>query len=438
MKRNKMIASVVTFALLFLSAFSFSGKQAEAAQAPLNLEVKSAIMIEASTGRVLYKINENMALPPASMSKMMTELLVLEAVQKGTKKWDDIVTTDEYGHFLGKYGGSRVFLAMGERRTVKEMYEAMAIYSANDATAMLAEFLGGSEANFVKMMNQKAKQLGMTQTHFVTSTGFPVNELKQFAPPNATGDNMMSARDAAILARTIITKHPEALQVSSTPKKVFREGEKNPVMMANWNWMLPGLVYQYQGVDGLKTGHTDEAGYCFTGTAVRNGMRVITVIFGATSEAKRFGETAKLMNYGFSNFKMQTILPKDQPLKGFETVNVKKGKDLKVGAAPEKDLAFPVRIGEENKYKPVVTFNDVNAPVKKGQPIGKVTVQYSGQDVNEYITPDAGKNAGVNMVATDNVDEAGWIRLFFRAINHLVGSLFSGLAHSISGWFHKG
>lgn len=430
---KRITSTVLSFVLLFLVAFS-AGNKVEAAPIGINLEVKSAIMVEATTGRVLYKMNENTPLPPASMTKMMTELLVLEAIKNGKFTWDDKVTTSEYGHFMGKYGGSRVFLAMGEERTVRELYEAMAIYSANDATVMLAEFIAGTEENFAKMMNQKAADLGMENSHFLTSSGFPAEELGEYRP-NIEGDHVMSARDAAILAREIITKYPEALEIAKIPKKIFREGEANPVVMANWNWMLPGLVYEFQGVDGLKTGHTDAAKYCFTGTAVRNGMRVITVIFGAESEAKRFAETKKLMTYGFNNYKMETLVSKDKPIEGFAEAEVKKGKELQVGVVPEKDLVFPIRPDEKDLYKTTATVNDVIAPVKKGQPIGKVTVQYSGKDVNEYITPEVEKNAGVNLVAEQEVEEAGWIRLFFRAIKNFVAGIFGGLVESITGLF---
>ena len=431
--KRRVLAFFLSITLLFLFTIT-PYHRADAAPIGINLEVRSAIMVEASTGRVLYKMNETVALPPASMTKMMTELLVLEYIKNGKIKWDDKVRTSEYGHWMGKYGGSRVFLALGEERTVLELYEAMAIYSANDATVMLAEYIAGTEENFVHMMNKKAAELGMDTAHFVTSSGYPADELGQYRP-NIEGDHVMSAKDAAILAREIITKYPEALEISKIPKKVFREGESNPVLMANWNWMLPGLVYQFDGVDGLKTGHTDAAKYCFTGTAVKNGMRLITVIMGAENEAKRFGETQKLMTYGFNNYSMETLVGKDQPLEGATEAEVKKGKELKVPVVPEKALVFPVRPDEKDQYKPVVNLNEVIAPVEKGQAIGNVTVEYTGEDVNEYLRPGDEKSASVNLVAQDQVEEAGWIRLFFRAIKNFIGGIFGGLVDKVTGWF---
>lgn len=424
------LASILTLALLFTLVLPM-GNQTEAAPVGINLEVKSAIMVEASTGRVLYKMNENEALPPASMTKMMTELLTLEAIKSGKISWDDKVTTSEYGHWMGRYGGSRVYLGLGEIRTVRELYEAMAIYSANDATVMLAEHISGTEENFVALMNQKAAELGMENSHFVTSSGFPASELGHYAP-NVEGDNLMTAKDSAILAREIITKHPEALQISSIPRKYFR-GEDSPqkVRMDNWNFMLPSLVYGFEGVDGLKTGHTDAAKYCFTGTAERNGMRIITVVMGAETEAKRFAETKKLMTHGFNNFKMQTIAAKGTEIEGFETVEVKKGKELEAVAVLDRDLVVPIRIDDESNYKPVVTTQEVIAPVEKGQSIGKVSVEYSGEDLNEYLRPVDKEQDTVALVAKEEVEEAGWIRLFFRAIKSFVAGLFD----SITGMF---
>ncbi|WP_240689172.1 D-alanyl-D-alanine carboxypeptidase family protein [Ammoniphilus sp. YIM 78166] len=432
MKYNnkKPLAALLTLALMFLFVFPM-GNPAQAAPADINLEVKSAIMVEAKTGRVLYKMNEDEALPPASMTKMMTELLVLEAVKSGKITWEDPVKTSEYGHWMGRYGGSRVYLGLGEVRTVKELYEAMAIYSANDATVMLAEHISGTEENFAKLMNQKAADLGMVNSYYVTSTGYPASGLKQFLP-NAEGDNLMTAKDSAILAREIITKYPEALEISSIPRKFFR-GEDSPqkVRMDNWNFMLPSLVYGFEGVDGLKTGHTDAAKYCFTGTAERNGMRIITVVMGAQTEAKRFAETRKLMTHGFNNFKMQTVATKGQAIEGFETVDVKKGKELLASAVSEVDMAVPVRIGEEDKYKPVVVTEEVIAPIEKGQSIGKITVEYTGEDPYEFLRPVDQEQATVNLVAQEEIEEAGWIRLFFRAIKNFIGGIFD----SITGMF---
>ncbi|WP_232698957.1 D-alanyl-D-alanine carboxypeptidase family protein [Brevibacillus daliensis] len=396
--------------------------------ANLDLKVSSAFMIEASTGKVLYSINPDTPLPPASMTKMMTEYLVMEAVKNNKIKWTDQVPVSEFAFYIAKMSDSSgVYLNMGETHTVKDLYEAMAIASANDATALLAERVGGSETNFVSMMNKKAQELGMTNTYFATSSGLPVTSLGQYAPAADTSkDTVMSARDAAILAQRLITDYPESLEISKKSRYVFREGQPNASKLANNNWMLPGLPSEYQGVDGLKTGFTDEAQYCFTGTAQRDGMRVITVVMGAGSKLKRFEETKKLMNYGFSTFKLKETLGKGVPVPGFENAPVKKGVELEVPAVTKETVNILTKVGEETKATPKVVYNDLTAPIKKGDVIGKVYFETEGN--NGALKKD-GQAEGIDLVAAEDVEEGSWIRLFFRSIGQFISDLF----HSIIG-----
>ncbi len=416
-------------AILSLSLLGAGGASAAEAQPALNLAVKSAILVEATSGKILYKTNEDQPLPPASMTKMMTEFLVLEALKQKKISWDEKVPVSEYAFFIARMDDSAgVYLNMGEEHPVKELYKAMAIASANDATVLLAEKVGGSEANFVQMMNQKAKELGMKNTHFVTCTGLPVNELGQYAPPSPDGsDNVMSARDAAILARALIRTFPEALEYSKIPSFVFREGSKNPIPKKNYNWMLPGLLNEYPGVDGLKTGYTAEAKYCFTGTAERDGMRLISVVMGADSETKRFVETKKLFDYGFSTYKLVKKAEKGAPIQGYETAPVKKGVDLTVPAVTGDTVMVLSKIGEDNTLKPTVTFNDLTAPVKKGQVIGKVMYKADKDSGADYLTPEDAQNGGFDLVADQDVEEAGWLRLFFRSIIQFIGNMIHGI-----------
>ena len=267
---RKFIASILSFTLLFLTTF-ITGNKAEAAPI-LNIQAKSTILIEATTGKILYQSNIDEPLPPASMTKMMTEYLIMEAIKNGKLTWDEQISNTPYGFYLAQKGDSSS-IGLGERetRTVRELYEAMAIYSANDATVVLAERVGGSEPNFVKMMNDKAKELGMTNTQFFTSTGYPISDLGEFKPPADDSQHVMSARDTAILASHLIKDYPDSIKISSIPKKTFRPGEPLEREMSNYNWMLPGLISGYQGVDGLKTGYIDIAGYCFAGTAEEMG-----------------------------------------------------------------------------------------------------------------------------------------------------------------------
>lgn len=407
-------------------AVSFKAEAAPV-QANLNLAVKSAILVEASSGKILYKYNENQPLPPASMTKMMTEYLVLEAIKKNKIKWDESVPVSEYAFFVAKMSQSAgVYLNMGESHTVKELYKAMAIASANDATVLLAEKVGGSEANFVSMMNAKAKELGMTQTFFATSTGLEADSLGQYSPQTGGKDNVMSARDAAILARALIRDFPESLEYSKIPELVFREGQPNEIRTKNNNWMLPGLPSYYPDIDGLKTGYTSAAMYCFTGTAKRNDMRLISVVMGTDSKLKRFAETKKLMDYGFSNFKLVKVADAGKTIKGYENAAVKKGVDLSVPAVAKSDVMVLTQVGSDAKFVPSVTFKDLTAPVKKGQEIGTVTYQVAGEQA-EYLLPSDATGNGVPLVAGKEVEEASWIRLFFRSIIQFFVNIFNNV-----------
>ncbi|WCN37856.1 D-alanyl-D-alanine carboxypeptidase family protein [Aneurinibacillus uraniidurans] len=436
-KLTKTFFIAVAFLLAFLPAMLVPSGQvwAQAATPTLNLNVKSAILVEAKTGKILYKYNENQPFAPASMTKMMTEYLLLEAIKNKKVTWDQKVTADEYAAFLGKPGGSSVLLALGEQHTVRELYEAMAIYSANDATYLIAKTVGGSEADFVKMMNKKAKEFGMTQTYFATATGFPLKDLGQFAPPSDRGDNVMSARDAAILAKELITTYPELLETTKIPHKMFREGTPHPLKMDNWNWMLPTLVKQYPGADGLKTGHTDDAGYCFTGTAERNGIRVISVVMGTNSFLSRFTETAKLFDYGFSNYKMVPLLAKGSQVPGGEKATVSKGTDKEIELVTGQDLVYPVRNGEEKAYKPKAVVKEATAPIKQGQALGTVKLVGANGQADEFLRPVDEQKAGGTLVAKNDVEEAGWLRLTFRAIIDFIGGLFGSLGGLIKGLF---
>ncbi|MGO0058462.1 D-alanyl-D-alanine carboxypeptidase family protein [Brevibacillus fluminis] len=430
--KNKIGKAVLAVAFLTTTMVAGTATTASAAvpQANLDLAVKSAILVEASTGKILYQNNPDVPLPPASMTKMMTEYLVMEAIKENKIKWDQKVKVSDYAFYIAKKSDSSgVYLNSGEEFTVGDLYQAMAIVSANDATVLLAETVGGSEPNFVVEMNKKAQELGMKNTHFLTSSGLPASELGPYAPADTSNDNVMTARDAAILARALIRDYPDALKYSQIPRLTFRPGQKNELKKANYNWMLKGLPAEYPGADGLKTGSTEQAKYCFTGTAQRDGMRLISVVMGAETEMKRFAETKKLFDYGFSNFKLTKKQAANTPVAGFESVPVKKGVELNVPAVPASDVTVLTKVGEEGQFKPKVTVQDLTAPVKKGQVIGKVMYQAADAVEADYLQPADFQKGGIDLVAANDVEEASWIRLFFRSI----GTFFSNLFSSIIG-----
>lgn len=423
MRLTGLFLSVAVFATTMAT---MAAKADAASTADLQLAAKSAILVEASTGKVIYSNNPDVPLPPASMSKMMSEYLVQEAVKQKKINWDDKVPVSEYAFYIAKISdASGVYLNMGETFTVKELYEAMAVVSANDATVLLAEKVAGSEANFVQMMNKKAAELGMKNTSFVTSSGLPANELGPYSIKTDQVENLMSARDAAILARALIRDFPEALDVSKKPSFTFRTGTPKEWSKKSYNWMLPGLISYYPGVDGLKTGYTQAAGYCFTGTAIRDNMRLISVVMNTESETQRFSETRKLLDYGFSNYKLIKQMDKGATVKGFETAPLKNGVELTVPAVTGTEVNVLTKIGSEPKFTPTVTFQDLNAPIKNGQVIGKLVLKEEGAKDSDYLQPEDAAKAGVDLVAAQDVEEGSWIRLFFRSIIQFFSNLFS-------------
>lgn len=293
MKRGFVILLLVGISGAFLlmnrtEIFTFWNKS------PIQIQARAAIMMEADTGRILYAHHADLALPPASMSKMMTELLLLEDISRGKHKWDEQVKTSRYA---ADVTGSQIGLKKGESLSLQQMFQAIAVHSANDAAVAVAEHLSGSEKTFVERMNRKAKEIGLSgSAYFANATGLSLADLGEYAPKNANLETVMTSRDAALLARALITTYPEVLNVTKLKEVNLTDSR---IKLTSTNELLPGLAHTYPGSDGFKTGFTDEAGYCFTGTSVRGGKRLITVVMGADSADSRFTETVKLFDYGF-------------------------------------------------------------------------------------------------------------------------------------------
>ncbi|HEY0828777.1 MAG TPA: D-alanyl-D-alanine carboxypeptidase family protein [Bacilli bacterium] len=399
-------------------------------QVALQLEVNSAILMEAGTGQILFDYQSDTAYPPASMAKMMTEYIVLDKIGEGTLKWTDVVTISAYASSVI---GSGQLLAEGETYTIEDMFKNMSIYSGNDAAVALAEHIGGNEENFAKLMNTTAGTLGLSDlSHFINATGLSRKDMgAEHAPADIEGETLLTARDAAMLAFHIVNDHPEALKYTSVPQAYLREGDETS-LMKNWNWMLDNWKpfknifakkYAYTGLDGLKTGHTTEAGYCFAGTAERGGMRLISVVMGAKSEAKRFDETKKLLDYGFGNFEKKTVLTAKTEMTSLKTVKIKKGVETEIAAVTEAGLEFIVKKGAlpEQFTTKAKAFKESKlvAPIKKGDVVGTVTVTYKEKD-KETVQK-------VNLIAAEDAEKASWFRLFFRAIRDFFKDIFSGI-----------
>lgn len=399
----------------------------------LELNVKSAILMEPVSGQILLNVNGDTPLPPASMTKMMTEYIVADLVKQGKFSWDDVVTVRENA---SKTIGSRIFLAQGDQHTIRELYIAMAVGSANDATVALAEHVAGSEQAFVKMMNDEAQRMGMTNTYFANSTGLDIGDMpKEFQPANDK-ETVMSAMDAAILAKYIVTDHPDFTEFTTIQEYTFRPRDKKP--MVNWNYMLEAnknvtnfRQFAYEGMDGLKTGHTSRAGSCFTGTAERNGMRLISVVMGtqATKTMKaedvRFVETRKVMDYGFNNFEIKQVVAPKTTVEGAETVTVKKAKNVDVPVVTDQGVSFVVPKGADmSSLQATVSLNEemaLVAPLKQGTEVGTVTYSYKVPGSDEPV------EKTVKLITAQDADKANWFKLFLRAIGDFFKDLFNGI-----------
>ncbi len=446
---QKCIASFLAI-MLFFSLFA--GASSAKAEAALNVNADGAILVDGETGKVLYEKNADTVLGIASMTKMMTEYLLLESVKKGKVKWDQEYTPSDLVYKISQRTDlSNVPLRPDDKYTIRELYEAMAIYSANAATIAIAEKIGGSETNFVKMMNDRAKKLGLKDYKFVNSTGLN-NRDYNGQQPEGTGaedENVMSSRAVAKLAFHLINDFPEVLKTASTPKKTFREGTTDQIKMDNWNWMLPSLTYGYEGMDGLKTGTTDFAGYCFTGTASRDGKRFITVVQNAKDASgqggykARFDETRKMMDYAFSNYTKEEVLPKHYQVKGHKSIPVIKGKSDQVEVYTKSAINMVILNGEKKEYKPVLVLdkNKVNkkgeltAPIKKGEKIGTVTIQPKSGEKVSFLTEEGQKKVQVDLIAAQDVEKANWFVLMMRGIGSFFGDVWHGISTTVKGWF---
>ncbi|WP_326569840.1 serine hydrolase [Bacillus niameyensis] len=438
----------IAFSMIFLLLFSIIQIPSRSyAQDTLDVHADAAIIIEPTTGKVLYGKNIDTPLGIASMTKMMTEYLMFEAIEQKKISWEQEVTiSDKIYEVSQDTSLSNVPLLAGEPYTIRELYEALAIYSANGATMAIAEAIAGTESKFVEMMNAKAEELGLEHYKFVNSTGLNNASLKG-KHPEGTGpddENMMSARSTAQLAARLLRDYPQVLETASIPKKKFRD---IPGEMKNWNKMLPSLLFEYPGVDGLKTGTTDFAGHCFTGTATRGDFRVITVVMGATdangneTERDRFDETKKLMEYAFNNYSMKEILPANYQVKDNESLAVDKGKEKSVKIQTDESLTMVVKNGEEKAYQPVLTIDkkklnkegELTAPIKKGEQIGTLEISYQGQEDLGFVSDNL--KPVVKVVAAEDVEKANWFVLMMRGIGGFFSNLWTGITDTVKGWF---
>lgn len=313
----------------------------------IEVEARSAILMEVSTGKIIYEKNSNEKFAPASVTKVMTMLLTMEHIDSGKIKFDDKVTVSENAK---KMGGSSMLLDTGEVRTVEDLIKGIGIASGNDAAVAMAEYLGGSESNFVDMMNDRAKELGMVNTTFKNCTGLPVD------------GHISTAYDISIMSRELL-KHPDILKYTSTYMETISEGRKTPIELVNHN----KLVRFFQGCDGLKTGFTNEAKYCISATAVKDGVRVLSVIMGAPTYKIRNRDASMLMNYGFSKFESKKLCEKDSDIK---QIPMNKKGDKFIIAKAKENLVVTCPKGDGDKIESRIVLDESKTKFKEGENVG--------------------------------------------------------------------
>ena len=350
-----------------------------AAAAELTVAGKSALLMDIATGTVLYEKNAHEQLPPASVTKVMTMLLIMEAIDSGCIRWEDTVTASEAA---AEKGGSQIFLKVGETMTVTDMVKSIAVSSANDAACAMAEHIAGSEMAFVEKMNEKAAALGMQDTHFVNCTGLDDD-------PNAA-QHLTSAYDIALMSRELMLHHPKIREFTTIWMDTVRDGTFG---LANTN----KLVRFYPGATGLKTGFTQKAGYCLSATAQRDGMGLIAVVMGAETSQDRFNACKQMLDYGFANY----VLVTPQLEKTYQ-IPVALGNQGHVTAVPAEDVQLLIDKSQRGSVTTQVELEEtVTAPVSKGQKLGVLTIR-AGEQVL----------AQVNMVADTGVQKLTWGQLF--------------------------
>ncbi|OON93605.1 MAG: D-alanyl-D-alanine carboxypeptidase [Candidatus Epulonipiscioides saccharophilum] len=344
---------------------------------------RSYVLMETSSGTILKEKNKDLSVPPASITKVMTLLLIFDAVEEGKIKWDDLVTVSEHAASMG---GSQVFMEAGEQQTVKDMVKCISISSANDATVAMAEHISGRESDFVNLMNKKASELGMNNTVFKNACGLNID------------GHVSSAYDVALMSRELMLKHPDITQTSTTWMDSIihktRKGESE-FGLTNTNKMLKW----YNGITGLKTGYTPEAKHCVSATAERNGLELIAVVLGGVNSKTRFREAGALLDYGFANYEL-----KKGPQAGevIAEVPILKGLKDSVEATVKKSVNFIAAKSEQSpNYEYQVELNpEITAPITKGQEVGYVVCRLDDAEVGRGI-----------LVSLEDVDKSGLFNL---------------------------
>lgn len=377
----KKIFFIIISSFLFVNILN-------AEETKINLLSESGIIIEASTGKVLFEKDADTLRPPASMTKIMTMLLITEEIEKGNISLKDVVTISEKAASMG---GSQIYLEKGSTSTVEELLTTIAVGSANDSAVAMAEKIGGTVENFVSMMNKRAKELGATNTTFKNPHGLDEE------------GHLTTARDMALIAKELV-KHESIIKLTSTYETTITHQNGKSLWLVNTN----SLIKFYSGLDGLKTGFTDKAGYCLTGTMKRNDMRLITVVMKAETKENRNTDTINMMEYAFSMYNKKTLVSSDNYL---GKIFIDNAKQRTIKYYLEKDVNIIVdKNTREVNYKYDIELDNVKAPLKKGDKIGVLKLHYNDEIIN------------YNLIIKEDVKKSG----FFTRMKNYFKDILSG------------
>lgn len=347
----------------------------------------SSILMEVSTKTILYEKNKDSQVAVASLTKMMAQILILEAIESGNLTWEEQVKASSNA---AGYGGTQIYLQPGEMMSVRDLMKGITMASANDATVVLAERIAGSEEAFVKMMNEKAKKLGLKNTNFMNPTGLDED------------NHYSSAYDMALIAIELL-KHDEILEFSSVYEDYLRTDTPNKFWLVNTN----KLVRFYDGADGLKTGFTDNAGYTMAVTAKRNDMRLIAIVLGEAVSKVRNQETTSLLDYGFNLYKVQVIKKQGDVIK---TVDLNKATKNKVDVVLDRDITVLSKKSDtEKSYTEKVNINEVKLPLKENQIVGNIEIYDQGKQIGSYP-----------LIVKENVKKKNIFKLFLDNLKDIV------------------
>lgn len=380
-KKNRKYISFYLSVLIFLLPISKSF-----AESKLDIDSKSAILIDSSSGEIIYEKKAHERLHPASITKIMVLLLSIESIEKNEINLEDEVTISANAAGMG---GSQIYLEEGEVQSVEELLTAICLRSANDASVAMAEYISGSEESFINKMNERAKELGMKNTSFKNATGLPAE------------NHYTSAYDISIMARELL-KYPKIHEWLTIWMKEMKVGKDKEIVQGLVN--TNRLIKEYEGANGIKTGSTQDAGFCLAASAERGNLKLISVVLGCETSKIRFDESKKLLDYGFSNYDSVTIGRKNDII---DKVVVQKGNVEKADVVLERDAYILLPKDSKAKVeKEIILPKSINAPVDKGKKAGEMVLSVDGKEIQK-----------INLLIDNTIDKAGFKNMFKKSFN---------------------